>query len=183
MQIFKELQKQNYDIDFLHNQLQISNKKLTQHIKQIKNSKNLADFLNKGFFDYKYTSKEFLLKLAKIYSLDKEKLEKEIQEAEKIIEKLNKLRKCYLKAISDYKPTSFISAMGIASLLTVQIKPEKLLNANEKDILKYISNKIKSHCKYVSKRYNRIKIKGYLFNCLNKTYYFDTNGNLKAEDE
>jgi len=182
--IFEKLKNQNYNFSILKKMLNISQKRIEKHISTIKKSKNLVDFLNTNFFDYKYTSKEFILKLAEITKLDTDRLLIEIEDAEKIRDKLKELNKCHLRVTNQINFTSFFSAMGILSVLSVKINSYELLNKNEEAIIRYIGKIIRKHYKYATKKLKDfIKIKGYKFECLDKIYYFDIEGNLLKKDK
>jgi hypothetical protein len=184
MSVFIQIQEQLkiYDnINKLANKINYQNKKkFFEFISLIKNSQNLLDFLNKGFFDYKYSSKELLLKLAMSMDLNETKLKNEIREEEKIRDEIKKFNNCFIHMITNFKRNgeTIFSLIGLQRKLIIKVNVMDLLFKNEENILKIVSDTVKKSYKEIKEVEVFGKVEGYRFFCLNKIYYFNTNGEL-----
>ena len=67
--------------------------KFHQAIYKVANAKSLAKFLRDGHYDYIYTSKELVLKLASIYKID---INAELENAQKLNDELQKYKNSYI---------------------------------------------------------------------------------------
>lgn len=151
--------------------------KFHQAIYKVANAKSLAKFLRDGHYDYIYTSKELVLKLASIYKID---INAELENAQKLNDELKKYKNSYIYIDTDFKrknePIFKIALMQ--GYRYVYFNKDELCFKSLKEQLEFISKIINNHYKNTKTLPLFGEITGYKFHHLKKDYDFDVNAKL-----
>jgi hypothetical protein len=145
-----------------------------QAIDAFLDSKNLYVWLHSGYYDFKYTAEGFLKKLCLILDIPYDELSIELQQLSIEVQQLSSN---YIFVNTNFKRTT----EPIFALAFLESK--RRLKVPTKD-LEVVSKIVRQH--YIEN--NGVlniwgKIKNYVFHSANKTYIFDTDGNLVESDD
>lgn len=155
--------------------------KFHQAIYKVANAKSLAKFLRDGHYDYIYTSKELVLKLASIYKID---INDELEKAQKLNDELQKYKNSYIYIDTNFKRNTepiFMLAMMQGVRYLYFDKKELVFKSLDKQP-QFISKVVKNHYKKIKKLPLFGEITGYKFNHLGKSYSFDVDGALQDRE-
>ena len=151
------------------------------------NTESIYSWLKRGSFDMKYNSKSFLMALLKAINLSTPFIKKEIQQSQKRLEYLSKI-----KATSIFIDTHFkrkgesIFALGMMEgLRRISIGKEMLVFKSKTEILEEIGKIIREH---YTKSEGKIKLWGEIYMYVyhhndGNTYTFNPEGILLKEHQ
>ncbi|QCT95031.1 hypothetical protein FE773_07455 [Caminibacter mediatlanticus TB-2] len=159
--------------------------KAIEKIESLKNN-SLREYLQKPHFDFHYSSKEFLYKLAEILNLDVEKLKKEVKEIDDYLTIISKLPEPYIFVDTNFKRANqpIFALAFMEGKRRIGVNKEEVYNKPLDEVLKNVGEFVKNHYK---KNEGKLpmwgKIHKYVYHHIDgKSYVFDKEGNL-IDDE
>jgi hypothetical protein len=163
-----------------------SEQKGVKSLNKFLKTKNLSNWIDSGFYDFKFTSLNFYKKLAKLFDASDEEIEQDLKEAKIYKKEYDSFAYCYIFANTNFrrKNEPIFMLSFLESKRRLALKTENLMFRSDEEILKKVGTIIRRHY--------RLKkgtlpvwgdIKSYQYHHKDdKTYLFDIHGNYIPND-
>jgi hypothetical protein len=148
------------------------NKKIFQAIDDLKKITDINDFLDKGYYDFKYSSKTLLQALCDLSDIPKAVCISAIESYENKKQRLSALKQPYIFVDTNFKRKGepILALAALENRRRIILDKELYLSKTQEELSDYISNVVKLHYKW---RNGKLPLWGNIRAYL----YYDEQGN------
>jgi len=158
-----------------------STKKATKIIESFLDSKDVYSWLHLGYYDFKYTSEEFLKKLCCIFDVDYRHVENELKKEDIYYKEVARVQKNYIFVNTNFKRKNepIFALACLEHNRNICLEAKEVVFKTKDEVLKIVSQTVQKHYKQSAGKLPLWgKISNYIYHHDDEVFIFSTDGKI-----
>jgi len=172
---FSEVEKLSKELGYS------STKKATKIIESFLDSKDIYSWLHLGYYDFKYTSEEFLKKLCCIFDVDYRHVENELKKEDIYYKEVARVQKNYIFVNTNFKRKNepIFALACLEHTRKIYLEAKEIVFKTKDEVLKIVSQTVQKHYKQSGAKLPLWgKISSYVYHQDDEIFTFSTDGKI-----